>query len=186
MKVNPLEGKEMQRQKGMFGDQGVTIFVIVIGTLMCIGGMVVGGWMGLNSTRNQDGDALVAAECPPTIVPQECPQCEQCPGITPCPPQEDCASIDAQESELVVPDQTEEISQPIVTEWIVVVNCPECEGIPLALWQEPGNMGVSPGKVNHDDTCIVLDTGEADGVEKYKINCDGKIGWLRAEGLVTK
>ncbi len=43
--------------------------------------------------------------------------------------------------------------------------------------------GNSPGKVIHGDTCIVLDKGVTDGIEKYQLDCEGKIGWLRAEGI---
>lgn len=84
------------------------------------------------------------------------------------------------------PEPTEEVSKPKSTQWIVVVHCPECEGIALIMWSKPGVMSPGGGKVNHGDTCIVLATGSAQGVQKYKLNCSGKIGWLRASGLVTK
>jgi hypothetical protein len=72
---------------------------------------------------------------------------------------------------------------PVVksTDWLVVVGCPKCRGIPLTLWQQIDDIGTSPGKVDHGSTCIVLDQGVIDGVEKYQLDCDGKIGWLRAE-----
>ena len=44
-------------------------------------------------------------------------------------------------------------------------------------------MGQSPGKVNHGDTCIILDKGVTDGIEKYQLDCEGKKGWLRAEAI---
>ena len=67
------------------------------------------------------------------------------------------------------------------TDWLVVVGCPKCRGIPLTLWQKIDDIGTSPGKVDHGSTCNVLNQGVIDGVEKYQLDCDGKIGWLRAE-----
>ena len=79
-----------------------------------------------------------------------------------------------------------ETELPEPTEWIVFVECPECEGLPLSLWEHVDDMGKSPGRVNHGDMCVVLEVGSTKGIEKYKINCDGMVGWLRAEGLVTR
>ena len=90
------------------------------------------------------------------------------------------AQIDIQE----VVEQLE-TELPEQTEWIVFVECPECEGLPLSLWEHVDDMGKSPGKVNHGETCIVLEVGSFEGVERYRIDCAGVVGWLRAEGLVT-
>jgi hypothetical protein len=72
---------------------------------------------------------------------------------------------------------------PEPTTWVVVINCPDCEGLPLTLWENIGDIGTSPGKVNHGDTCIVLDQGVTEGIEKYKLDCSGMIGWLRSEAV---
>ena len=90
------------------------------------------------------------------------------------------AQIDIQE----VVEQLE-TELPEQTEWIVFVECPECEGLPLSLWEHVDDMGKSPGKVNHGETCIVLEVGSFEGVERYRIDCAGVVGWLRAEGLAT-
>lgn len=82
-------------------------------------------------------------------------------------------------------DKSMETELPVPTEWIVFVECPECEGLPLALWEHVDDMGKSPGKVNHGDMCVVVEVGSYEGVERYKINCVGMVGWLRAEGLVN-
>jgi hypothetical protein len=79
-----------------------------------------------------------------------------------------------------------ETELPEQTAWLVFVDCPECEGLPLSLWENVDDMGNSPGRVNHGDMCVVLEVGSTKGIEKYKINCDGMVGWLRAEGLVTR
>jgi hypothetical protein len=80
-----------------------------------------------------------------------------------------------------------EIELPEPTEWIVYLECPECEeaGIPLALWEHVDDMGKSQGKITHGDMCVVLEVGSFKGVERYKLNCDGMVGWLRAEALLT-
>ena len=57
--------------------------------------------------------------------------------------------------------------------------------MPLVLWENVDDMGNSPGKVNHGDMCVVLEVGSFKGIERYKLNCAGMVGWLRAEGLVT-
>ena len=93
----------------------------------------------------------------------------------------------------VEPNQTDtqvvveptETKIPEQTAWIVFVECPECEGLPLSLWENVGDKGSSPGKVNHGDKCVVLDVGSFEGIERYKINCAGVEGWLRSEGLIT-
>ena len=82
---------------------------------------------------------------------------------------------------------------PEPTTWVGVIDCPACvegENIPLTLWAEIGEMGSGSPKVNHGDICIILDKGVTEeapgidpGIEKYKLDCDGKIGWLRAEGV---
>lgn len=72
---------------------------------------------------------------------------------------------------------------PAPKEWIGVIYCPECGGIELNLWEQIGNMGAGGGKVMHGDVCIIIDQGVYDGIEKYRLNCDGKIGWLRTEGV---
>lgn len=82
-----------------------------------------------------------------------------------------------------IPEPTETpIPEP--TTWMGVIYCPECEGIPLALWQNIDNIGTIPGEVNHGDNCTVFDKGVTDGIEKYKLDCDEKIGWLRSEGVI--
>jgi hypothetical protein len=48
------------------------------------------------------------------------------------------------------------------------------------------DMGKNPGKVNHGDIGVVLEVGSYEGVERYKLNCAGVVGWLRAEGVVTR
>ena len=79
-----------------------------------------------------------------------------------------------------------EIELPESTEWVVFVDCPECEGLPLLLWKNVDGSGKSPGKVNHGDLCVVLEVGSYKGVERYKLDCAGMVGWLRAEGVVTR
>lgn len=74
-------------------------------------------------------------------------------------------------------------SAPAPTERIGVINCPECGDIPLILWIEINDIGAGGGQVMHGDTCIIIDQGVTEGIEKYRLNCDGKIGWLRAEGV---
>jgi hypothetical protein len=78
-----------------------------------------------------------------------------------------------------------ETELPEQTAWLVFVDCPECEGLPLSLWKNVDDMGNSPGKVNHGEMCVVLEVGSFEGVERYKLNCAGMVGWLRAEGLVN-
>jgi hypothetical protein len=78
-----------------------------------------------------------------------------------------------------------EPSTPGPTAWIGVVNCPECDGNGLVLWEKIDEPGNSPEIVFHGDTCTVIDKGVMETVEitekkKYKLNCSGKIGWLRA------
>lgn len=76
--------------------------------------------------------------------------------------------------------------EPEPTAWLVFVDCPECEGLPILLCENVDDMGNSPGKVNHGEMCIVLEVRTFEGVERYKLNCAGMVGWLRAEGLVTR
>ena len=90
------------------------------------------------------------------------------------------AQTDIQE---VVEQMETELPEP--TEWVVFVECPECEGLPLVLWENVDDMGNSPGKVNHGEMCIVLEVGSFEGIERYRIDCTGVVGWLRTEGLVT-
>ncbi|MFC2052839.1 hypothetical protein ACFLV7_00875 [Chloroflexota bacterium] len=78
-----------------------------------------------------------------------------------------------------------ETELPEQTAWLVFVDCQECEGLPLSLWENVDDMGNSPGKVNHGEMCVVLEVGSFEGVERYRIDCAGVVGWLRAEGLVT-
>lgn len=75
---------------------------------------------------------------------------------------------------------------PEPTTWVGVIHCPECDGLALSLWQKIDDIGFSPGKVHHGDTCVVIDTGVTDGIKKYKLNCMGKYGWLRAVGVVPE
>jgi hypothetical protein len=82
--------------------------------------------------------------------------------------------------EIAVPTNT---SAPAPTERIGVINCPECGDVALILWVEIDDIGAGGGKVMHGDTCIIIDQGITDGIEKYRLNCDGKIGWLRSEGV---
>jgi hypothetical protein len=78
-----------------------------------------------------------------------------------------------------------ETELPEKTAWLVFVDCPECEGSPLLLWENVDDIGNSLGKVNHGEMCVVLEVGTFEGVERYRIDCAGVVGWLRAEGLVT-
>lgn len=75
---------------------------------------------------------------------------------------------------------------PAPTTWVGVIHCPECDGLALSLWQKIDDIGFPEGKVHHGDTCVVIDQGVTDGIKKYKLNCMGKYGWLRAEGVVPK
>lgn len=67
-----------------------------------------------------------------------------------------------------------------------VINCPECEGIALILWKQIGNIGGGAGEVHHGDRCKVINSGSYEGIWKYKLNCAGKIGWLRGEGVLIE
>jgi hypothetical protein len=80
----------------------------------------------------------------------------------------------------------EEAPQPTSPPQIGVINCPECEGIPLILWKEIDNIGSGGGKVNHGDTCRILEKDIWDGIPKFKLNCSGKIGWLRQMGVIMQ
>ena len=86
-----------------------------------------------------------------------------------------------------IPDETLVVDTPIPkpTTWVGVIYCLECEkeNIPLALWENIDDMGQSPGQANHGDTCIVLEKGVTEGIEKYRLDCYGNIGWLRAEAV---
>ena len=99
-------------------------------------------------------------------------------------------AVEVKKVEPIQTDTQEVVEQmetelPEQTAWIVFIDCPECEGLPLALWEQVDDMGKSPGKVNHGEMCIVLEVGSFEGVERYRIDCAGVVGWLRADGLVT-
>ena len=91
-------------------------------------------------------------------------------------------------TEVIEPTKTpipekEDTPIPEPTTWIGVITCPECNGIGLILWMKIDDKGQGGGMVFDGDVCIVIDKGVADGIEKYKLDCDGKIGWFRAEGV---
>ena len=64
------------------------------------------------------------------------------------------------------------------------VNCPDCGDLPLTLWTTIDDLGTGGEKVNHGTECSILDQGlSVEGIEKFQLGCDHKIGWLRAEAV---
>ncbi len=67
---------------------------------------------------------------------------------------------------------------PEPTTWVGVIHCPECDGLALRLWQKIDDIGFSPGKVYHGDTCVVIDTGVTDGIKNIN-----STAWANMAGL---
>ena len=114
----------------------------------------------------------------PTEAPEVCTRCGRTDTLVPEP----TATVEVAATDTPMPEPTT---------WVGVIDCAECiEGDTFTLWAEVNDIGYNSPKVMYGDICMVLEMGVTEeapgidpGIEKYKLDCDGKIGWLRAEGV---